>query len=112
MRESREASRLEIPTAVEAIVDVLYGTLVSGEDSEVTGRAWVLAVGAASLPIELAPSLATSRSSATARRALELGVALLVTSNSTGRLKSWSRWRASGGSRSSPRPWTATSAPG
>jgi manganese-dependent inorganic pyrophosphatase len=53
IRESREVSRLEIPTAVEAIVDVLDGTLVSGEDSEVTGRVWVLAMDAASLPIEL-----------------------------------------------------------
>jgi manganese-dependent inorganic pyrophosphatase len=85
IRESREASRLEIPTAVEAIVDVLDGTLVSGEDSEVTGRVWVLAMDAASLPIELAPgdlAVVGDRPDAQ-RRALELGVALLVTSNST-----------------------------
>jgi manganese-dependent inorganic pyrophosphatase len=31
IRESREVSRLEIPTAVEAIVDVLDGTLVSAK---------------------------------------------------------------------------------
>jgi manganese-dependent inorganic pyrophosphatase len=85
IRESREASRLEVPTAVGAIVDVLDGTLVSGGDSEVTGRVWVLAMDAASLPIELAPgdvAVVGDRPDAQ-RRALELGVALLVTSNST-----------------------------
>jgi manganese-dependent inorganic pyrophosphatase len=85
IRESREASRLEVPTAVGAIVDVLDGTLVSGGDSEVTGRVWVLAIDAASLPIELAPgdvAVVGDRPDAQ-RRALELGVALRVTSNST-----------------------------
>ena len=85
IRESREASRLEVPTAVGAIVDLLDGTLVSGEDSEVTGRVWVLAMDAGSLPIELAPgdlAVVGDRPDAQ-RRALELGVALLVTSNST-----------------------------
>ncbi len=84
IRESREASRLDAPTPIGAIVEVLGGRLVVGErDREVTGRVWVLAMDVASLPAEIAAgdlAVVGNRSDAQ-RRAIEVGVALLVTSN-------------------------------
>ena len=45
IRESREASRLDAPTSVDAIVTVLEGELAAGEgEHEITGRVWVLAM--------------------------------------------------------------------
>ena len=45
IRESREASRLDVPTPVGSIVDVLGGELHVGEASvEVEGRVWVQAM--------------------------------------------------------------------
>ena len=84
VRESREASRLDAPTRIGAIVDVLGGRLVVGErDREVTGRVWVLAMAVAALPTAMAAGDVTvvgNRAEAQ-RRAIEVGVALLVTSN-------------------------------
>src|SRR5919201_2701058 len=54
IRESRRASRLDAPTAVSAIVDVLDGTLVGGQDRQIAGRVWVLAMDVGSLPVEMA----------------------------------------------------------
>src|SRR5919197_1780846 len=52
IRESREASRLDAPTAVGAIVEVLQGELVTGDpEREVGGRGWVLAMATESLPL-------------------------------------------------------------
>jgi len=84
IRESREASRLDAPTPIGAIVKVLGGRLVAGDrDREVTGRVWVLAMDVASLPSEIAAgdvAVVGNRTDAQ-RRAIEVGVALLVTSN-------------------------------
>ncbi|HEX8158629.1 MAG TPA: CBS domain-containing protein, partial [Solirubrobacteraceae bacterium] len=45
IRESREASRLNEPTAVSAIVEVLEGELVTGDpEDEIRGRVWVQAM--------------------------------------------------------------------
>ena len=45
IRESREASRLDVPTPVGSIVDVLGGELHVGDaDVEVEGRVWVQAM--------------------------------------------------------------------
>jgi manganese-dependent inorganic pyrophosphatase len=77
-----------------------------------TGRVRVLAMDAASLPIELARSdvaVVGDRPDAQ-RRDLELGVALLVTSNSTVASEELVAPARDGGSRSSPRLWTTTSA--
>ena len=86
IRESRQASRLDAPTPIGAIVDVLGGRLVVGErDREVTGRVWVLAMDVASLPAAMAAGDVTvvgNRGDAQ-RRAIEVGVALLVTSNNS-----------------------------
>jgi manganese-dependent inorganic pyrophosphatase len=83
VRESQEASRLDAPTAVSAIVEVLQGKLVAGEDKKVAGRVYVLAMDADSLPAEIAEhdiAVAGNREDVQ-RRALEIGVDLLVTSN-------------------------------
>ena len=86
IRESRETSRLDAPTAVRAIVDVLEGDLLVGEpEREVTGRVWVLAMATESLPTGFGPGdvvVVGDRPDAQ-RIAIDVGVAVLVTSNGT-----------------------------
>ncbi len=82
IRESQEASRLDAPTAVGAIVGVLGGELLSGEaDEQVAGRVYVLAMHVASQEIAEADIAVVGDREDAQRRALEIGVALLVTSN-------------------------------
>jgi len=50
---SREASQLDAPTKVSAIVSVLEGELISGTDGEVSGEVWVMAMDIGSLPSEI-----------------------------------------------------------
>jgi manganese-dependent inorganic pyrophosphatase len=86
VRESREASRLDAPTALGAIAGVLEGELLVGEpDAEISGRVWVLAMATGSLPMGFAEGdvvVVGDRPDAQ-RIAIEVGVALLVTSNDT-----------------------------
>ena len=45
IRESREASRLDVATPVRSIVEVLEGELLAGDpDVEIKGRVWVQAM--------------------------------------------------------------------
>ena len=86
VRESREASRLDAPTTVSAITGVLEGRQLVGEgDREVTGRVWVLAMSTESLPLGFtAGDVVVVGDRPDAQRiAIEVGVALLVTSNGT-----------------------------
>jgi manganese-dependent inorganic pyrophosphatase len=86
VRESREASRLDAPTAVGAIADVLEGEQLVGEPGqEVGGRVWVLAMASSSLPLGFtAGDVVVVGDRPDAQRiAIETGVALLVTSNGT-----------------------------
>ncbi|MEO8687638.1 MAG: putative manganese-dependent inorganic diphosphatase [Solirubrobacteraceae bacterium] len=86
VRESREASRLDAPTTVGAITDVLEGQQLVGEpEREVTGRVWVLAMATTSLPLGFtAGDVVVVGDRPDAQRiAIEVGVALLVTSNGT-----------------------------
>jgi manganese-dependent inorganic pyrophosphatase len=85
IRESRTASQLDAPTRVSAIAGVLEGKLVTGEDREISGRVWVMAMDIGSLPSEIgAGDVAVVGNRPDAQRAaLELGVGLLVTSNGT-----------------------------
>jgi manganese-dependent inorganic pyrophosphatase len=86
VRESREASRLDAPTAVGAIAGVLQGELLAGEpEAEVNGRVWVLAMATASLPLGFtAGDVVVVGDRPDAQRiAIEVGVALLVLSNGT-----------------------------
>src|SRR5690349_13411600 len=84
IRESRRASQLDAPTWVSAIIEVLEGELVAGEDSQVAGRVWVMAMDVSNLPEELAPGdvMVVGDREDAQRKAVELGAGLLVTSNS------------------------------
>jgi manganese-dependent inorganic pyrophosphatase len=86
IRESRETTSLaDAAASVHAIVDVLEGTLITGEDREIDGRVWVLAMDVGSLPAGIGEGdvvVVGDRDDAQ-RRAVELGVALLITSNGT-----------------------------
>src|SRR4051812_16164054 len=82
VRESQGASRLDAPTAVTAIVDVLQGELVAGSDQDISGRVFILAMDVAS-PTAVTPgdvAVVGDREDAQ-RRAIDIGVGLLVTSN-------------------------------
>jgi manganese-dependent inorganic pyrophosphatase len=86
VRESREASRLDAPTAVGAIAAVLQGEqLVGAGDTEVSGRVWVLAMATSSLPLgfEAGDVVVVGDRPDAQRIAIDVGVALLVTSNGT-----------------------------
>jgi manganese-dependent inorganic pyrophosphatase len=86
IRESREPTSLTDAAArVGAMVDVLDGRLVCGEDREVDGRVWVLAMDVDSLPDDIGPgdvAVVGDRPDAQ-RAAVERGVTVLVTSNDT-----------------------------
>ena len=86
VRESREASRLDAPTAVGAIAEVLEGEQLVGEPGqEVGGRVWVLAMATESLPLGFTAGdvVVVGNRPDAQRIAIETGVALLVTSNDT-----------------------------
>jgi manganese-dependent inorganic pyrophosphatase len=84
VRESREASKLDAPTAVGAIAAVLEGEQLVGDgDDEVGGRVWVLAMATESLPLgfEAGDVVVVGDRPDAQRIAIETNVALLVTSN-------------------------------
>ncbi len=83
VRESRQTSTLtEAPTRVQAIVDVLEGELVVGEDAELAGRVWVHSMDPASPSGISEGDVVVLGNRADAQRlAIELGAALLVISN-------------------------------
>src|SRR5919199_2812081 len=87
IRESREVTSLaDAAATVRAVVEQLDGELVSGDDErELAGRVWVLAMDVASLPDEIGGGdvVVVGNRDDAQRRAIELGVALLVTSNGT-----------------------------
>jgi manganese-dependent inorganic pyrophosphatase len=86
VRESREASKLDAPTAVGAITEVLEGELLAGEaETEITGRVWVLAMASASLPLgfEAGDVVVVGDRPEAQRIALEVGVGMLVLTNGT-----------------------------
>ncbi len=85
IRESRETSSLvDSPTAVSAVVEVLEGRALHGEDHEVAGRVWVVAMDAAAATgIASGDVVVVGDRPEIQRRAIELGAALVVLSNST-----------------------------
>jgi manganese-dependent inorganic pyrophosphatase len=86
IRESRETTSLaDAAASVHAIVEVLEGTLITGEDREIDGRVWVLAMDVKSLPggIGEGDVVVVGDRDDAQRIAVELGVALLITSNGT-----------------------------
>ena len=86
IRETREVTSLaDAAASVHAIVAQLDGELVTGEDRELAGRVWVLAMDVESLPPDIGEGdvVVVGNREDAQRRAIELGVALLVTSNDT-----------------------------
>jgi manganese-dependent inorganic pyrophosphatase len=85
VRESREASSLvDAPTTVGAVVDVLEGELVAGEEAELAGRVWAQSMDVTS-PSRIAAGdvVVVGDRPEAQRHDTERGVALLVTSNGT-----------------------------
>jgi manganese-dependent inorganic pyrophosphatase len=84
IRESRGASTFEDrPVRLEAVNEVLGGRIVTGEDRELSGRLWVVAVDVGSMDDRIAAgdiAVVGDRPDAQLR-AIEIGVALLVTSH-------------------------------
>jgi manganese-dependent inorganic pyrophosphatase len=86
IRESREATSLaDAAASVQAIVEVTEGRLVAGDEREIDGRVWVLAMAVESLPggIRAGDVVVVGDRPDAQRLAIEIGVALLVTSNGT-----------------------------
>ena len=86
IRESREPSELDAPTASSAIVKVLEGGRVAATgDAEVSGQIWCMAMDIGALPSEIGPGdvVVVGNRDDAQRAAIELGVGLLVTSNGT-----------------------------
>ncbi len=83
IRESRQTSTLEdAPTLVHAIVDVLDGTLVAGEDKQLSGRVWVQSMDVGSPSgISKGDIVVVGNRADAQRLGIELGAALLVLSN-------------------------------
>jgi manganese-dependent inorganic pyrophosphatase len=83
VRESREASRLDAPTAVDAVARVLDGELLAGDGArEIDGRVWVLAM---SQPqgVEAGDVAVVGDRPDVQQRAIEIGAALIVVSNAS-----------------------------
>jgi manganese-dependent inorganic pyrophosphatase len=87
IRESREVTSLaDAAATVEAVVAQLDGELVTGDPKcELAGRVWVLAMDVGSLPVDIGEGdvVVVGNRDDAQRRAIELGVALMVTSNGT-----------------------------
>jgi manganese-dependent inorganic pyrophosphatase len=74
----------EAPTYVHAVVSVLEGELVAGEDRQLSGRVWVHSMDVATPSGISEGDVAVIGNRSDAQRlAIELGAALIVTSNSS-----------------------------
>jgi manganese-dependent inorganic pyrophosphatase len=84
IRETRETSTLQdAPTRVSAIVDVLGGRLVTGDDKPLTGRVWVHSMDPSRSGAEEGDVVVVGNRSDAQRLAIERGAQLLVLSNGT-----------------------------
>jgi manganese-dependent inorganic pyrophosphatase len=85
VRESREASSLaDAPATVSAVVGVLEGELVAGEEKEIAGRVWAQSMNAGTPSRIAAGDVVVVGDRPEAQQlAIEHGAALLVTSNGT-----------------------------
>src|SRR4051795_3363093 len=87
IRESREVTSLaDAAASVQAIVAQLDGELISGDPTrELAGRVWVLAMDVGSLPDDIGDDdvIVVGNREDAQRRAIDLGVALMITSNGT-----------------------------
>ncbi len=84
IRETRETSTLQdAPTRVHAIVEVLGGELLLGEDKPLSGRVWVQAMDTSRTGISGGDVVVVGNRSDAQRMAIERGAQLLVLSNSS-----------------------------
>jgi manganese-dependent inorganic pyrophosphatase len=85
IRESREVSSLvDTPTTVSAVVRVLEGRQVAGDDRSVAGRVWAHSMDPESKSrISEGDVVVVGDRAAAQRLAIERGAALLITSNGT-----------------------------
>jgi manganese-dependent inorganic pyrophosphatase len=85
IRESRQTSSLQdAPTYVNAVVSVLEGELLVGENRRLSGRVWVHAMDSRSPSgISTGDVVVIGNRPDAQRLAIELGAALIVTSNSS-----------------------------
>jgi manganese-dependent inorganic pyrophosphatase len=84
IRESREASRLDVPTPLASILEVLEGTLIAGDEREIQGRVFVQAMdSAAQTNVESGDVVVIGDRADAQARAIEVGAALIVLSNGT-----------------------------
>ncbi|MGH2899237.1 MAG: CBS domain-containing protein, partial [Solirubrobacteraceae bacterium] len=85
IRESREASRLDVPTPVASIVAVLEGELLAGDAAvEIKGRVWVQAMHSDSHSrVQPGDVVVIGDRPKATESALGHGIALLVLSNGT-----------------------------
>jgi manganese-dependent inorganic pyrophosphatase len=85
IRESRQTSSLQdAPTYVHAVVSVLEGELVVGENRRLSGRVWVHSMDASTPSgISSGDVVVIGNRPDAQRLAIELGAALIVTSNSS-----------------------------
>lgn len=84
IRESREPSTFaETPVSACAIVEVLEGELLAGEDKPVSGKLWVISMSVESMGKSMDPGdiVVIGDREEGQRRAIELGARLLVVSN-------------------------------
>lgn len=84
MRESREPSTFaESPVPISAMVDVLEGELLVGEDKNTDGRLWVISMSVDSMGQSMQPGdiVVIGDRPEGQRRAIELGAGVLVVSN-------------------------------
>ena len=84
IRESREPSTFaESPVPISAMVDVLEGELLVGEDKNTDGRLWVISMSVDSMGQSMQPGdiVVIGDRPEGQRRAIELGAGVLVVSN-------------------------------
>jgi len=82
VRESRDASRLDVPTPLSSIVEVLEGRLLSGHERTIRGRVWVQAMdSSAASKIAAGDVVVVGDRADSQQSAIDAGVSLLVLSN-------------------------------
>jgi manganese-dependent inorganic pyrophosphatase len=84
IRETRETSTLQdAPTQVGAIVDVLEGKLLTGEDIALSGRVWVQAMDLTRTGISEGDVVVVGNRTDAQRMSIEKGAKLIVLSNNS-----------------------------
>jgi hypothetical protein len=110
IRESRQASSLDAPTALGNVVDALEGELVAGGDREVAGRVWTYAMDPATHRSQIAEATWSSPATDRTLSAWQSSSAPPCSWRATGSRRPTRSllWPTNVGRRSSSRPSTPT----